>query len=728
MIIKDLILSHLRQRKIKLWLAPYYRYSSQVHDSNSDGINKEALRGLAYSLLTAAHNENANDTARINVDEVYEILIELQSPAVKKYIEKHSIDIKIVGSMSQTDIDLSSVSSHWGDGVSLDKIGSTVIRVVNILSSLTAGRLSTDLSKLFGNSAIRLIYRGKNLSTDVCIQSAVMKNDGTKKEILCLVSKGVGTKSGTAKSVSATNNSTNPDSNVTRTDETIIAFIRQAAQTLRSSSSAFEITNQSGELVSMSQDDSTAFLTALGLHRLGRSKLENTNLNTFTPSQDAASALTFLLEADAEWKNSAALTTWIEKVDNYGLLQLDIAWCYLLLGSLDNLPDAIARLEMAETVLRKQVHSNFVTLALAQADMNNQIPPLCSVFVRLFLLQGVAYKTMHRNGEADKRLGWARLLCQQLRASSPSDMVAELCNVYSLTDPSVVISALRQKNGNPDEAGDLIAANREEDMLIAKKRHRQREIGKCSNLRDWVNVDHVVTLAGMLGLDVNDNCRCASSISEDDGDGPEDSMSMSIVTGLLRLTNNDIEESLQLYTKVGADKILEQVDALDKLCGKKKRQKESHGARSKKHKVHDVDLVTLISMGVDDSHAREALKATGSVDAALVWLSTVDTKNDSSAAAAHDGDVKRSSDESEKDSSAAASGRGPCNEPETHSDDDAEEAAREEEELEAEELLKAELGRALHNSKNLLEKEWFGLPLNDEWDLIEKYCSKEDGL
>ena len=70
--------------------------------------------------------------------------------------------------------------------------------------------------------------------------------------------------------------------------------------------------------------------------------------NTFGPQEGVASALTFLLEADAEWKSSSALASWMDRVDNYGLLQLDIAWCYLLLRSLDNLPDAIARLHRAE--------------------------------------------------------------------------------------------------------------------------------------------------------------------------------------------------------------------------------------------------------------------------------------------------------------------------------------------------------------------------------------------
>ena len=82
--------------------------------------------------------------------------------------------------------------------------------------------------------------------------------------------------------------------------------------------------------------------------------------------------------------------------------------------------------KIAQGGLRKQVHSNFVKLALAQAEMGNPIPPLCSVFVRLFLLQGVAYKMMRNYAEATTRLD-----CQRLRTSSPSDIVMScaMCTV-----------------------------------------------------------------------------------------------------------------------------------------------------------------------------------------------------------------------------------------------------------------------------------------------------------
>jgi hypothetical protein len=137
-----------------------------------------------------------------------------------------------------------------------------------------------------------------------------------------------------------------------------IAAVKEAAGQIRDLSQ-LEITDQHGNTVAMTGEDRLAFVRALALHRMGLS------------CSQAEETIVFLLEAVSEWNNHPSLNEWRHRVDNYGLLQLDIAWAYLQLESLSNLPDSIRRLEEAERVLRKQVHINFVTLALAQAEMGN---------------------------------------------------------------------------------------------------------------------------------------------------------------------------------------------------------------------------------------------------------------------------------------------------------------------------------------------------------------------
>jgi hypothetical protein len=259
-----------------------------------------------------------------------------------------------------------------------------------------------------------------------------------------------------------------------------------------------------------------------------------------------------------------------------------------------------------------------------------------------------------------------------------------------MTERSIVIAALRQKNGNPDEAGGHIAAGREEERLVAKKRMMQRRVGKCSNGSDWVNLDLVSTLAGLLGFNLEHADHDDSSDSEIDTDGrDQESFSTSIVTGLLRLTNNDIEESLQLYNKIGAEKVFQRVEELDKLHGRRKRSRKDRMKNSTKQRVQDVNVAILESMGVEDSKAREALRATGHVEQLLFG----DDDSDSPAAAA---------------AAAAANDVGGT------VDDPQSPMSNEDEALDVEELLKSVLENALGNSKNV-ENERLGIDLNDEW-------------
>eukprot|EP00580_Thalassiosira_gravida_P013168 CAMPEP_0201680704 /NCGR_PEP_ID=MMETSP0494-20130426/50735_1 /ASSEMBLY_ACC=CAM_ASM_000839 /TAXON_ID=420259 /ORGANISM="Thalassiosira gravida, Strain GMp14c1" /LENGTH=832 /DNA_ID=CAMNT_0048164431 /DNA_START=144 /DNA_END=2642 /DNA_ORIENTATION=+ len=689
--------------------------------------------------------------------------------------------------------------ASWGDSISIAKNSITTtthqydinqslcLHVTNISPTLTVHEFSTDICRTLNAKTVRIIWKGKNLlssssssgnavennsemdtlrkllaatsisGTSSSRGSSSTSNQKKESELLCLVS-GTGYDVGPPPPPAASStivSGTASPSDVVRTDSSVIDSIRTAARTIRNSpdgsAARFEVTDQSGNLVPMRQSDTVAFSTALGLHRIGRSKMERQPTTPTTSSsggddndidihqvgvdeedsggsgngRDVASALVFLLEADAEWNNSPALHDWKSKVDNYGLLQLDIAWCYLLLESLDGLDDAIRRLDVAERALRKQVHSNFVTLALAQAEMNNAIPPLCAVFVRLFLLQGVANKiiSQRQNGTDDdsvadttttsaseERLSRARLLCQRLRSSSPPDSVEALRRAY-VVEPSAAIAALRRTNGDPDAAGNCIAMERDEEGGAARKRRRQQRAGRCANGVDFVDLELVVALSGMLGYG-NGSVGGDGIIGDDVGDDDDDEESFNrtistgtmIVIGLLRLSDNSIEKSLELYNSVGADQVMERVARLDEASGRRKRR-STNTKKPAKHDVRDVDLAMLVSMGVEEARCRDALKATGDVESALLWLSKDDNDHDSSTN--DEKESKNSSDEAAED----LVGRG-INAFETadHEVDD------------AHELLERELGNVLGaDSKQLLEKEWLGVDMQDEWNLIQKY-------
>jgi len=373
-------------------------------------------------------------------------------------------------------------------------------------------------------------------------------------------------------------------------DSEIIASLRQAARDLQGGSSlGLEVTDASGNLVPMSRDDQLSFLTALGLHAIGRERMPD------------ASALQFLLQADAEWKSLDE--TWKSKVDNYGLLQLDICWMYLKLESIEALNDTKARLKRAEDTLRKQVHVNFVTLALVQADMGKPVPPMAEIFVRLFLLQGIA---AHLEGETEKGqelLAQSASLLESLRNASPDSSIQQLLEVMDITR-SQAIHALRRSQGDVNEAAAVVREDEEKTEEAERKRSTQNDIGLCQNGKAYVYPRVLEQLQPLLGL-------------EDNGDNAP----YLVASTLLRLENNDLRKALDRYQDFNRDAnaILEEGYKLDCAQGVHRKRRR---IQEKPKAVDEVALMTLISLGVELEKAREALEACNdNADLAMTWLS-----------------------------------------------------------------------------------------------------------
>ncbi|XP_075215213.1 NEDD8 ultimate buster 1-like isoform X1 [Lycorma delicatula] len=79
----------------------------------------------------------------------------------------------------------------------------------------------------------------------------------------------------------------------------------------------------------------------MALHEKGKAALKK---------DEFALALIFLLEAVKEF--SSCNSQLLNSVDNYALLNLDIAWCYLCLKNVTQLPDAEERLKICESKFR----------------------------------------------------------------------------------------------------------------------------------------------------------------------------------------------------------------------------------------------------------------------------------------------------------------------------------------------------------------------------------------
>ena len=104
-----------------------------------------------------------------------------------------------------------------------------------------------------------------------------------------------------------------------------------------------QVADQSGKALNLPLSEKKALTVALALHEKGRA---------FLKSQHFSKSLVFLLESDTVYKYdylyayillfylmrilicclcSQCHSSLLDMVDNYGLLNLDIAWCYLSL-------------------------------------------------------------------------------------------------------------------------------------------------------------------------------------------------------------------------------------------------------------------------------------------------------------------------------------------------------------------------------------------------------------
>ena len=122
-----------------------------------------------------------------------------------------------------------------------------------------------------------------------------------------------------------------------------------------------EIHDQNGKPVKMARSERKMLTVALTLVEQGKKMMKK---NQFSD------ALFTFLEADEEFKHCQS--SLLNLVDNYALLQMDIVWCYLRLENLDQLPDAVTRLQMCSEKLNQTMGPNLMRVELLKGKFTLQ--------------------------------------------------------------------------------------------------------------------------------------------------------------------------------------------------------------------------------------------------------------------------------------------------------------------------------------------------------------------
>lgn len=223
-----------------------------------------------------------------------------------------------------------------------------------------------------------------------------------------------------------------------------------------------QMEDQEGNAIHLPPNERQSLMLALAMHEKGKSALQ----------RDAHSeALVFLLDADNEYKmcNSKLL----ESVDNYALLNLDIAWCYLCLRSVTQLPDAEQRLLVCERNFKKSYGDNLDRVVSLKGNAGNEK----ALMLRLHLLQGVLYFHQNRRGEALAMLSMAE---RELRALKVNDgSLAKLVEMgYTASEGRL---GLRAGNGDVEAAVAHITEMREARRTARQRSRRERELAGTVN-------------------------------------------------------------------------------------------------------------------------------------------------------------------------------------------------------------------------------------------------------
>jgi hypothetical protein len=399
------------------------------------------------------------------------------------------------------------------------------------------------------------------------------------------------------------------------------------------------------------------------------------------------------------------------------------------------------------------------------------VPPLAAVFAKLFLLQGIAYLCYSNNEDQnDPRsarkghecLDQASVLLQCLRSAAPDESVQQLLGVMNYGgeenanahfSKSDVIAALRKSQGDLDAAANAMAV----DKMDRRERRRHRELqhqhGLCQNEMDPVDLAQLDILKPLLSRDGGD-CFSSSTPNSNSASNARSNSRMvaaanlELAVGLLRLSNNDLTQALEIYQlqNFDNDQVFSSVEALDNrlvqrgllnrgALAKKRKKRHKLGVHRHRtgHSIHqsapdEIALVTLISMGVDPQMAQLSLqKNNNNIETSLLWLSSPDAAKIEETGAKREASLSVATNkvgdqqmEADLDNDTDSDSDVDSNDDNSSSDDKPRKEAHKLE-REAHELLHRELGSILGEGERNLEKEYLGKSLDEEWLLVQKY-------
>ncbi|ALC48542.1 CG15445 [Drosophila busckii] len=425
--------ARLQAQGVKLWEEPYY---SEGMGSIEASIERLADEYAAQLGLDVSHCKC--------------VLTELQDNALRKLAARREFSETGLATFKVRRID--------------NRKGTTSILDVkcdlNELGSKLQHQIATKL-QLSNANQVKCISAGRILAPHITLAAQQLKNN---QQLIVIVSG-------------------DDNQNGALLHERIAKIMADVEAVADSQNQLMEMEDQDGNPVFLPPEENRALLIATACCEKARAAMQR---------EDYEEALLLLLESDERF--NTCNSQFLESVDNYALLNLDIVWCYLCLKNVSQLPDADRRLNICERSFRRSYGENYSRLYA----LKGRCCPERALIMRLQLLQGVVLYHQNERDAAYERLEAAAQVLSELKVNDEHLLLL----VEMGFDVSEARLALRSSAGNVERAVQFIQQRKQQMKDARKQSKAERELhrryaNQTVKDSDWVNPRSVCTLIEM---------------------------------------------------------------------------------------------------------------------------------------------------------------------------------------------------------------------------------------
>ncbi|XP_022906282.2 NEDD8 ultimate buster 1-like [Onthophagus taurus] len=425
----------LQKESVKLWLLPYY--------DSQKGPSEDDLQRLAADYAR---------TLQLPQQSCFAALLELQSNALEKLKQRNrfkesglaTLKIKVLKQSGTPkvivkEVPLTMIGEEFKKSI-IDEIGVPLDQC----KLISGGIVIKDLDTL-GEQGIK---NGSQVLAIILVESLsnIKEDENRVREI-----------------------------ESTRADTFLLA----------SDDGYMQLEDQHGNAINIPMKEKKALMVAMALHEKGRSALKK---------EDFAKALVFFLDADKEFSICNAQI--LNSVDNYALLDLDIAWCYLCLQSFVHLPEAYERLKRCEDRFHQTYGPNLERLLAVKGTTGNE----AALLMRLHLMQAIVLYHQNKRTEAKQLLIRVEGELNKLKVDENSLlMLVELG--YSIAESRL---GLRATQGDVNMAANHINEIRTKRMESRNKamaerilQRERKKLGLCIDGKQYVDPNYLKMLVNM---------------------------------------------------------------------------------------------------------------------------------------------------------------------------------------------------------------------------------------